>query len=531
MRMQDGFENFLTAYERKAVPLLQDASEAYWNATTKGRPEDEERAARLMADFRKLHADPEAYTRLKSWRETGEVTDPILARQLTMLIDAYAAQQIPLEKIEEIARREQEIESRFTNYRPVLDGRPVSDNDLRGVLVKENDSARRRAAWEASKLIGVEVAPLLLKLVEERNKAARDLGFENYYHMRLILDELDEAHLFAILDDLKTRTDRPFAMAKAELDTELAGRFGIAVADLRPWHYADPFFQESPPADAIDLDGFFLDRDPVALTRSFYAGMGLPADDVIGRSDLYEREKKNQHAYCTDIDRRGDVRILANVRPNEYWMHTMLHECGHAVYSKYHDPSLPFLLRDSAHIFTTEAIAMMMGRLTKNADWLHRQVGVEAQEAAEAARALGKQLQLAELIFIRWGLVMVYFEREMYRDPGQDLNSLWWRLAKELQMVTPPEGRNAPDYASKIHLGAAPVYYHNYILGTLAASQINKAVLKAGSGRDGLAGDVAAGNFLREKIFSVGARYHWNEMLKRATGEELTAKYFVEEFV
>ena len=43
--------------------------------------------------------------------------------------------------------------------------------------------------------------------------------------------------------------------------------------------------------------------------------------------------------------------------------------------------------------------------------------------------------------------------------------------------------------------------------------------------------DKAAGELLRTKIFAVGARYHWNEMLKRATGENLTARHFVREFV
>ncbi|MGE5551173.1 MAG: M2 family metallopeptidase [Bacteroidota bacterium] len=529
--MAKDFASFLESYEARVAPLLKEANEAYWAATTTGRPEDEARAAEKTAAIRKLHADAEEYAQLKRWRAEGGITDPILARQLTLLINAYTEQQIPPAKIEEIARREQEIESRFTNFRPVYEDKPVSENDLREILVYENDSAKRRAAWEASKRIGAEVAPLLLQLVEERNKIARDLGFPDFYLMRLGLDQLEEKELFAVLDDLKRRSDAPFAAAKAELDAELARRFGVPADALRPWHYADPFFQESPPTEAVDIDRFFVDKDPVALTGAFFAGLGLPVDDVIARSDLFERPKKNQHAYCMDVDRLGDVRVLANVRPNEQWMSTMLHEFGHAAYSKYHDPGLPFLLRDAAHTFTTEAIAMMMGRLTKSADWLHRQAGVDADEARAAAAALAKQLRLGELIFIRWGLVMVYFEREMYRDPAQNLNALWWRLVRELQLVTPPEGRDAPDYASKIHLGTVPVYYHNYILGTLAASQIKAALAARGTMGEGMAGDRAAGDFLRARIFAVGAKYHWNEMLRRATGEGLTAKYFVREFV
>jgi peptidyl-dipeptidase A len=39
------------------------------------------------------------------------------------------------------------------------------------------------------------------------------------------------------------------------------------------------------------------------------------------------------------------------------------------------------------------------------------------------------------------------------------------------------------------------------------------------------------GRYLREKVFGPGALYPWNEMIRRATGEPLTPKYFVEQFV
>jgi len=266
------------------------------------------------------------------------------------------------------------------------------------------------------------------------------------------------------------------------------------------------------------------------MAREFYAGLGLPVDDVLARSDLYERPNKNQHAYCMDVDREGEVRVLANVRDDERWAGTMLHELGHAVYSKHHDRALPFLLRDAAHMFTTEAVAMMMGRLTADADWLERVAGVEAGRARSHVPA--SRLRLGELIFVRWALVVVSFERELYRDPAQDLDALWWRLASRYQEVTPPEGRRAPDYASKIHLGTAPVYYQNYLLGTLAASQF-RAALPAGAGGGGgggLVGNRAAGVFLRERIFRPGALYPWGQLMRRVTGSPLGPEAFLHDF-
>jgi len=39
------------------------------------------------------------------------------------------------------------------------------------------------------------------------------------------------------------------------------------------------------------------------------------------------------------------------------------------------------------------------------------------------------------------------------------------------------------------------------------------------------------GAFLLKEVFIPGAKYPWNDMIKRATGEELTAKYYANQFV
>ncbi len=44
-------------------------------------------------------------------------------------------------------------------------------------------------------------------------------------------------------------------------------------------------------------------------------------------------------------------------------------------------------------------------------------------------------------------------------------------------------------------------------------------------------GEKAVGDYLREKIFMPGARYYWNEMIEKATGEKLTARYYAKQFV
>ncbi len=181
--------------------------------------------------------------------------------------------------------------------------------------------------------------------------------------------EMSEEKLFDTLAETDRATSSVFDRWKRSLDESLAARFGCDAAELRPWHYADPFFQEVPVEGGVELDHVFSGRDLVELTTRTFDGLGLETADILGRSDLYPRDRKSQHAFCLDVDREGDIRVLCNLVDDAVWMDTMLHELGHGVFSAGHDPELPWLLRD-CHLTTTEGIAILMGRLAADREWL-----------------------------------------------------------------------------------------------------------------------------------------------------------------
>ena len=197
--------------------------------------------------------------------------------------------------------------------------------------------------------------------------------------MRLYLNEQDQAAGAQAVRPARRADARAVRQGQGR-DRRQAGRvLRHRVDELQPWHYQDPFFQEAPAVFDVSLDTVFAKADILAICRKFYAGIGLPIDDVIERSDLYEKPGKSPHAFCTDIDREGDVRVLANIVPNEYWMGTMLHELGHSVYSsKNIPPSLPYVLRTDAHILCTEGVAMMFERFSKSGEWLEA-MGVDGR--------------------------------------------------------------------------------------------------------------------------------------------------------
>jgi len=524
---------FIDEHVQKVKPLFREMGLASWQAANSGKEEDYEKASELELKIRRIYSDSKDFAFLKKIKEEGNVKDPLLSRQLDELYNGYLENQIDAKLMERIVELSTKIEKDFSTFRGSIEGEKVTDNQIREILKTETDSVKRKAAWEASKQVGQAIAKDVTELVKLRNEAAKKVGFENYHTMRLSLGEQDVKEIDRIFGELYDLTNAPFLLLKFELDDILAKKYGADMTELMPWHYHDPFFQETPLVYELDLDGFYKDKDVKELATKFYTGIGLPIDSILARSDLYEREGKNPHAFCTDIDKEGDIRILCNLKNNEQWMETILHESGHGVYDLYQDPKVPYLLREPAHIFTTEAIAMMFGRLSRDAGWMGDMMGLTDEQEAEIAKVSGKYAQLKQLIFARWAMVMYNFEKELYANPEQDLNKLWWDMVEKYQFVNRPADRDQPDWAAKIHIATVPCYYHNYALGELLASQLhNKIVTDILKEREAsYVGHKEIGEYLKENVFEAGAVYRWNEMIKRATGEELTAKYFVAQFV
>lgn len=533
---EEKLETFINKHVAKVKPLSKKNNLAYWAAATSGKEKDYEKVSKLTLKIRKIYSNPKDFAMLKEMKASGEIKDETLVRQLDLLYNGFLENQIEPKLLKQIVDMGNEIEQNFSTFRGSINGEKVTDNRIKEILKTETDSEKRKQAWLASKQVGPEVAGDLIKLVKLRNKAAQKLGYANYQILSLTTAEQDVNELDKIFAELYELTNEPYRKLKTELDGILAKNCGVSVDELMPWHFHDPFFQETPLVYNVDLDSYYKEKDVVELAKQFYAGIGLPVDDILANSDLYERDGKNPHAFSTDIDREGDVRILCNVKNNETWMETMLHELGHANYDKLHDPNLPYLLKQPAHIFTTEAIAMFFGRLSRNPAWMQQMLDLTDEQRDEIRKVSDKYAQLKQLIFARWAMVMYNFEKELYTNPDQDLNKLWWQMVEKYQFIKAPAGRDEPDWAAKIHFTIAPVYYHNYLLGELFASQLHNHlvynVLDLKSNENvSYVGQKKVGDFITEKVFKPGAEYRWNVMIERATGEPLTAKYFVEQFV
>lgn len=532
-------KKFLTDFVAKVRPLEIAANRAWWDANITGKDEEFARKEKAQNALDELLSDKTLFASIKALKDkSAQIDDPVTRRAIDVVYLQVLEKQVDKNLLDEMTALANSVEKKFGTYRPKIDGKEVDDAEIRKILKTSTLSDRRKEFWQASKEVGAVVEPELKKLVALRNQAAKKLGFANYHAMVLFLNEQNGDDLIRLFDQLDELTREPFKKAKAEFDEKLAANCGIKVGELMPWHYHDPFFQESPGVFKADLDAVYANLDLVKLCRDFYKGIGLPIDLVIEKSgnDFAPRKGKNPHAFCTDITRDGtDVRVLANVVNNEYWMATMLHEFGHGVYSSINIPEkLPYPLRMEAHVLTTEGVAMMFEKMSKRRGWLE-QMGVKVDDPAAFDATAAKMLRNRLLIFSRWCQVMLRFEKAMYENPDQDLNKLWWDLVERYQMLRRPPGRNAPDYGSKIHIVSAPVYYHNYMMGELFASQVHHTIARkvyegAAPKNVVYVNNLKVGDYMNRFVFEPGRTMTWNQLTRFATDADLSPEAFAKDF-
>ncbi len=525
-----GFETFLSEFVPEVARLSNQVREASWELATTGSEEAATRQADLVYRLRVLFSDRTTYERLVAWQESGEIENPLLTRQLDVLINDFKGNMLPSAILAEISQGETELEKIYSTFRPEFEGQLATENDIKDVLTAETSVERRLAAWNASKEIGLAMAPGIRELVALRNEGARALGYSDFWRMSMELQEIDPDWLLPMFEKLAEASDPAYQRLLQEINGALARRFNVDEEELGPWAWGEPFCQEDP-LDVAELNRLVAETgiDIVEVGTRFYDSLGFNVHEVIARSDLYEREGKNQHGFCEDFDRKGDVRFLVNLRPTMRWLQTFLHELGHAVHFLGFDRDLPWLLRDTS-IITAEAMAILVGGQIFRPEFLRALVTDGDENFEPLVIEAGASYRRWNLIASRWVLVMVNFEAQMYANPDQDLNRLWWSLVEKYQGIRPPEGREGKeDWAAKMHIALAPAYYQGYLLGEFFAAMLQDEINRI-TGFEGMYGHPAVGSALSEMLFSPGDRMSWDSLIVHVLGEELSPEAWLREY-
>ncbi len=163
---ESALRTFIDEHVNTIQPMQKEAALAYWQAACSGDTAYYARYADLNLKLRNIYTDRVAYEFLQEVKKSAAIKDPVLARQLDLLLNAYKENQIDPALLKSMVDLAARVEQKFSTFRSRINGTAVSVNQIDEILKKETDSGKRRAAWEASKQVGPEVAADLVQLVE-----------------------------------------------------------------------------------------------------------------------------------------------------------------------------------------------------------------------------------------------------------------------------------------------------------------------------------------------------------------------------
>lgn len=548
--LQDRAERFLNLVNAGYQALYRVESEAQWNAATDVTPAHDaasETAGRARAAFTGNPAIIREARDLLTHRD-ALTSLQILQLERTLLNAAEGPMTNPTLVADRIAAETAQA-SALNGYQYRLHGTNATANDIDRVLTTSRDLAERRVAWEASKEIGPGLKPGLLKLRELRNGVARELGHSNYYALQVAAYGMSGDAMLKLNQDFMRELRPLYLQMHTWVKHELAKRYQQPVPRRLPAHWLDNRWSQEWPGivEAATLDRYFEGRDPAWITRTaeqFYTGLGFPPlpASFWTKSDLFpvksgDSRKKNAHASCSHVDLENDIRSLMSVEANPWWFETAHHELGHAYYfMSYTRPEVPPLLRLGANPAFHEGVGELIGMASMQVPYLRSMGVLPADFTADPTLVLLNDGLVFSVPFLFWASgTMTHWEADVYAQdlPAGEWNARWWKYVREFQGVEPPAERGEEwcDAATKTHVNDVPCYYFNYAIATVLKFQfhdyIARKLLKQPPQTCSYAGHPEVGAWLR-RMLEKGGTQDWRQVLREATGEELSTRAMVE---
>jgi len=438
-----------------------------------------------------LLSDPRYQEFVARW--IGKVADPLLERRLLLWERAFQGARVSARA--DVRELVNEISDTIVAFRYQIQGEEYDLGAVRHILRTERDRERRRQAWLAFAPLSERLDRKTRDLFRLRNEAARAEGFETYAHMQIAAQGLALDQVKGILTELAERSN----LAYRRILEAGAERNGLE--QVQPW------------------DTKFLLDGEGGLPKAFFPRSGIEGRLAewaeIHGVDLNELGISIHfmdipyNGLCMTLGRR-DIRILGNPADGHNYYKTSFHELGHALHSAYSDPG-SYILRREPSVFS-ESMAEMMGYLVNDPSWLAH-VGL----SEEQIRSAGQEAMGPWFAYLRQRSAHALFEYEAYANPDGDLDRINAEVEGHMLGCTVDA---TPRWASEPNAWYSryPVYWQNYVLADVVASQIHRDLRRRFGSVWGSREAVA---FMREMYWAPGGSVEWQEKVSRATGEGL----------
>ena len=493
----------------KLAPCNLDTELKAWNFYIDSTEEKKNLYLEAENVTHSLFQNEELYKKLLEIKKF-DLKDKHLNKQLKDLVKAFDEELNAGDLKQKLREKENEIAAKYNAYIPKIDDKEVTRAEINKILETEKNIEIREKAYISKVKGGDIIAEDLVQLIKLRNEFAKTQGYDNFFDYQLKEEyDVDADYLTNLLHEVYENAKELNKKFQQENKDELAKEYGIKPTELKAHHYG--FLLDNNPVKDVNSN-LKTKEQVVDISKNAYKNMGFDIDNMNITLDLFPRKNKNTHGFCFEIEAGKDSRILANLTNNALSLDTLCHELGHCVYNLGIDTTLPYLDKGTTPAMT-EAIAMMMGDLAQRENILK---GVVSEETLQRFK---NDLKKSESRFINRSILIIVFEKEMYKNPNQNPSKLWHDLKCLYTGKNKTEDINN-EWATIPHYLSHPAYYQNYFRANIIKAQIYKYLT---SQLGLITENKATAEFLNSNLFKYGESIEEDDLITQFTGESLSS--------
>lgn len=494
IRTEQELAQFINSYEQDLEKLLEKMRRLSFKQLVDKVIIPE--LAELKKEFAIIAADPQFEELISLWLD--KVKDPLLKKRLTLYNQASIPEKVSLHP--QVMELTSELSNAMLTYQYMIGDDKSDLGTIKDILRNSPDPELRRKAWYGKHAQSEELAPRLLELIRLRNDLSKEQGFNTYADLIFYRDGLSLPQVKEMLTELTKASDPIYQQILNE------GQAKLGLETIEPW---DIMYLLEQMGD-IDKTNFPKEKIEYQLQKW-------------GKAHGANLEELGIQMVATDIPYNGlcmsltnrEIKIITNPTDGYSSYETMFHELGHAYHRAFNEQQ-GILKPESQPL--TEGIAEIFGYITRHPEWL-KEMGIHPEEIID----IRKRLIAPMFHFLRERTAFALAEYQIYENPSCDADAVLAQMEHEVLGVT---HNTAPRWAASAWYINFPIYWQNYIIADMVASQIHHELDQR---YGGLHGHPEAFEDVRKTYLAPGGSIDWQEKILNHTGAKLNADALVKD--